>query len=76
MAPPTWFWMEQDREKIMGQPQRDLFLLRLNLKTQVKHYETDLMEAKLFGDKFGRGCCREVTNKAGTSVSLVSLTRL
>lgn len=60
----------------MGQPQRDLFLLRLNLKTQVKHYETDLMETKLFGDKFGRGCCREVTNKAGMSVSLVSLTRL
>lgn len=68
--------MEQDMERIMGQPQRDLFLLRLNLKTQVKHYETDLMETKLFGDKFGRGCCREVTNKAGMSVSLVSLTRL
>lgn len=45
----------------MGQLQSDLFLFRLNLKTQVKHYETDLMETKLFGDKFGRGCCQEVT---------------
>lgn len=61
MAQPTWFWMEQDGEGTMGQLQSDLFLFRLNLKTQVKHYETDLMETKLFGDKFGRGCCQEVT---------------
>lgn len=57
MAQPTWFWMEHEREGTGSQLQSDGFLFRSNLKAQVKHYEIDLMETKLFGDKFGRNGC-------------------